>query len=517
MVGVSLLVVVALIGVAVLYWYFGTLFHRTTVHDLTGSSGQAENILLVGSTSRCALKVQHAEYGLCSQGINGVNSDIVMIVHLDPQTNQMSLLSIPRDTFIPNARVEGANKIDAALYEKPTQLVDAIQEDFGIPITHYVELNFETFASVVDALGGLKMYFPRPVFDAYSGLWIPHPGCYALNGYHALQVVRSRHLQIAPGGVTSGNSVTRTTWPQEAQSDIARIRRPHEFLRVLGHQLSAEGISNPSRDLSLATSVLPNLTVDQTFGESEMVSLASSYGTQNVSSVPQLTYPVVIDYQPYVYKGYGYGDVVFPIQRGGQQTLNAIFKVPNNTSTWNYQELPAPNAFKTSVVNGTGISGQAGTIAKGLQSFGFAISGVGDLTPVGPVAETVVWYGGPRPGSANWSPTSLNYAEQVLRHIQGPAVLGYNPAMLTDGAQVTVQTGTDLTLAPASTSTTPATTATTVHHTTTTAAGTTATTVPDVPGVATDNRFSAPTATAQPLQSWDPRSCNAAGTGPGTI
>ncbi len=43
-----------------------------------------ENILLVGSTDRCALKVQNAAYGLCSQGVNGVNSDVVMILHLDP-------------------------------------------------------------------------------------------------------------------------------------------------------------------------------------------------------------------------------------------------------------------------------------------------------------------------------------------------------------------------------------------------------------------------------------------------
>ena len=106
-----------------------------------------------------------------------MNSDVVMILHLDPNKKTASILSIPRDLFVPNARATGANKIDAALVEGPEQLVSAIEEDFGIPIHHYVELNFDSFQGVVNALGGIKMYFPEPVFDAYSGLNVPTAGC----------------------------------------------------------------------------------------------------------------------------------------------------------------------------------------------------------------------------------------------------------------------------------------------------------------------------------------------------
>ncbi len=103
-----------------------------------------------------------------------------MILHLNAAKGTVSILSIPRDLFVPERRVaDGANKIDAALVEGPSQLVSAIEEDFGIPIQHYVELNFDTFAGVVDALGGIKMYFPEPVFDAYSGLNVQTPGCIA--------------------------------------------------------------------------------------------------------------------------------------------------------------------------------------------------------------------------------------------------------------------------------------------------------------------------------------------------
>ena len=114
--------------------------------------------------------MQNPTYGLCSQGVNGVNSDVVMILHLNPANDSLSILSIPRDLFVPNARSDGANKIDAALYQGPDQLINAIEEDFGIPIQHFVELNFDSFINVVNALGGIKMYFPEPVFDAYSGL-----------------------------------------------------------------------------------------------------------------------------------------------------------------------------------------------------------------------------------------------------------------------------------------------------------------------------------------------------------
>src|SRR5208283_2702657 len=99
------------------------------------------------------------------------------ILHLNPSVPSVSILSIPRDLFVPNARADGANKIDAALVEGPSQLVAAIEEDFGIPIQHYVELNFDSFANVVNALGGISMYFPEPVYDAYSGLNIQSTGC----------------------------------------------------------------------------------------------------------------------------------------------------------------------------------------------------------------------------------------------------------------------------------------------------------------------------------------------------
>ncbi len=189
---------------------------------------------MIGSTSRCALKVQNPQFGLCSQGVTGVNSDVVMILHLNPANNSLSILSIPRDLFVPNARSDGANKIDAALYQGPDQLIAAIEEDFGIPIQHFVELNFDSFMNVVNALGGIHMYFPEPIFDSFSGLNIQTTGCIGLNGTSALEVVRARatcstsRRASRPPTPTTGLRRMRATWraSDEITSSCVSWRRP---------------------------------------------------------------------------------------------------------------------------------------------------------------------------------------------------------------------------------------------------------------------------------------------------
>ncbi len=494
------LVVVLVLGVVGDYYYLGSKIHHTHISTLQSANGP-ENILLVGSTDRCALKVQNKAYGLCQDGVNGINSDIVMIVHVNPATRQLALLSIPRDLFVPNARQNGANKIDAALYEGSSQLATAIEEDFAIPINHYVELNFDTFASVVNALGGVYMYFPVPIFDAESGLNIPHPGCRLLDGYHALQVVRARHLQIQP---TPTNHDFRT-WPQEAQSDIARIRRTHEFLRVLAAKVASRGLGNPFTDQSIISSVIGSLQVDQNFSENHMISLAREFASANIASVPQLTYPVIeVQNGSLLYQGYYYGDVEFPSQPSGRETLNTVFDVGTNENSFTYKSLPDANSFKVSIENGSNTTGQAATIASGLSKRGFKIQSIGTRTPNGVVNETVVYYGGsPPPLDANWTSPSLAAAQKVLSQLSGPAILGYDPSEVTPGAMVTVQTGDGLGVsAPTKT-----TTVSTKKHT----AATTSTTTTLSNGV-----FSAPTPTNQPLEPYDPRACNAAHNGPAT-
>ena len=509
--GTLLLVLVLIAGAAAGYgWYLNHEIHRIDLRNLTsapvkGADAGTENILMIGSTDRCALKVQNPAYGLCSQGVNGVNSDVVMILHLNPANNSLSILSIPRDLFVPNARSDGANKIDAALYQGADQLIDAIEEDFGIPIQHFVELNFDSFINVVNALGGIKMYFPEPVFDAYSGLNIQTTGCISLNGTQALQVVRARHLQYKGPGVTTTDP---NYWPQEAQSDIARIRRDHEFLRVLAAAVKAKGLSNPITDQQLVAGVAGQLTVDSGFSASDMISLVLGYHNVDVNSAPQLTMPVAVDqFGSYTYEGGSYGDIEFPVEPQDHTAVDQFLGLSSsNDDTYTGGALPSPSTVTVSVLNGSGAYNQATDTSQSLQALGFKIGTIGDSPPVGQEAETVVYY-------SSKSPAELAAAQAVANSMTGAVILAEDPAQVKPGSQVTVVTGTEFTVNAPPTTTTPTSTG---GAATGPAVPTTTTTTPASTGnTGNSGAFQAPTPSVEPLAPWDPRSCTASG-GEGT-
>jgi len=502
--GSIFLVLVLIAGAAAGYaWYLNDQIHRISLHNLSdspskGADAGTENILMIGSTSRCALKVQNPQFGLCSQGVTGVNSDVVMILHLNPANNSLSILSIPRDLFVPNARSDGANKVDAALYQGPDQLIAAIEEDFGIPIQHFVELNFDSFMNVVNALGGIHMYFPEPIFDSYSGLNIQTTGCIGLNGTSALEVVRARHLQYKPPGVTTTDPYY---WPPEAESDLARIRRDHEFLRVLASAVKAKGIDNPITDQALVSGVVGDLTVDSGFSLSNMVSLVLTYHGVDVNSAPQLTLPVQVDqFGSYTYKGGSYGNIEFPAEPQDRTAVDQFLGLNANADTYSGGALPSPSTVTVSVMNGSGSSNQASQTAASLKALGFNIGTVGDTTPVGREAETVVYY-------SSKTHANLAAAQAVANSMSGAVLMAMDPTQVQSGSQVTVVTGTQFSVNPPPATVTPSGTTGAGGGTTTTTAPTTTTSTSS----GSSGPFQPTTSTVEPLAPWDPRSCTAKG------
>ena len=509
LVGVLLL---AAVGASYLY-YLAHDLRRVTVNGLhsafhSGKEAGTENILMVGSTSRCALAVQNPAYGLCSQGVNGVNSDVIMILHADPAHHRVALLSIPRDLFIPNARSTGANKIDAGLYQGLSQLVAAIEEDFGIPIQHAVSLNFDQFANIVTALGGINMAFPVSVFDwaptgggvngnqpVSSGLNQKAAACVHLDGTQALEVVRARHLRYE---TSKSNPNDPYSWPQEVESDLARIRRDHEFLRVLAAAVAKHGLDNPLSDLDLINSVKADLGFDQTWPVSDMVNLVLDFHSLDINSVPQLTLPVQVVTDPdgsggsLSYEGGSYGDVEFPSETQDLSAIDEVLGIGANTDSLTGNPLPAPTSVSVSVLNGTGAENQAADTGSALTALGFHVAGVGDTAPVGDVSETYVYYGS-RSGQAEAA------AESVARSISGSVIMAFDPSKVADGAQVTVMTGTQFSVdAPAPS---PASGSTTSLSTTTTS-------VPPSSG-SSNGAIATPNASATNLEPWDPRACSA--------
>jgi LCP family protein required for cell wall assembly len=541
----SVLGLALLIGAAgaAFLWYENSRIHRVAVKHLStvrtsGAQKDVENILLIGSTTRCGLKQQSTAFGLCDQGVIGVNSDVVMILHLEPNHHSASILSIPRDTFVPNARPGGVNKIDAALGtpDGPGQLVAAITDDFGIPIEHYVELNFDTFQGVVDALGGLKMYFPMPVYDQESSLNIPTIGCTTLNGFQALAVVRARHLQYQP---PSDAGLSHYSWPYDPQSDLSRIRRDHEFLRVLASAVGKRGLGNFVTDLQLIDSLAGNLEVDDGFSASAIANLVLEFHGVDPNSVPQYTLPVVEDGQGYYYRGGGYGDVVFPVQPQDQRVVSEFLgTAPTKDATG--QALPAPGTFTVAVENGSDLYDQGSNTASALRQLGYNVTSITDTTVGASTSETTILYS---------NPDQLGDALQVQSSLSGLVVLGYDPGLnastttsTTNGnssgsgstattsntidvgsalsssvaPDIVVVTGSNFAVNPP-VSATPSTSVSGASTTTTTAvpSATGSTTTTTVPGpLANSPNLSAPSGATEPLEPWDPRSCTATG-GPG--
>ena len=123
---------------------------------------------------------------------------------------------------------------------------------------------------------------------------------------------------------------------------------------------------------------------------------------------------------------------------------------------------------------------------------GFRTVGLGDTTPVGDVSETVVYYG-------SRSPTTEAAAERVARSMTGAVIMAYDPSQVTDGAQVTVVTGSQFTVdapsAPPSSAST--------------AAPPTTPTTSDSATNSTNQAIESPSPANSNLQPWDPRACPA--------
>jgi LCP family protein required for cell wall assembly len=238
-----------------------------TVRVATQSSGglDPENILLIGNETRAGITnpTEIREFGSPEQ-LSGSLSDVIMILHLNPKTETASLLSIPRDLFVPmpsGSPVGPYEKIDAALNDGqngPDNLIQAITDDLGIPINHFIELTFDGMQGVVNSIGGINLDFPEKLYDQEASLNVTTTGCQHVNGAEALALVRSRHLQYDP----PGDNTPQADWPYDPESDLARIARDHTFLRVLASTAIAGGFTNPIKANDFIGAVINDIVID---------------------------------------------------------------------------------------------------------------------------------------------------------------------------------------------------------------------------------------------------------------
>lgn len=446
-----------------------------------GSDGlPAMNILLIGNNTRTGLSpAEAAQFGSATD-VGGARSDVTMILHLDPITDSASLLSIPRDLFVslPTNSIAGPyGKIDAALNgtvgdpaDGPDTLIQTIEDDLGIPINHFISINFDGFQQTINAIGGIQLNFSALLRDQESALNITGTGCQTLNGSQALAVVRARHLQYFDG----------TRWQNDPESDLSRIVRDHIFLKVFADTARVQ-LTDPLSANSLIGGLLNQVTVDPGLNVNTLLQLYKQYRHLNPDAVAETTLPITV-VDNYRYGAGTYGDVDMPVEPLDHQVIDAWAGGPLTTTP--------TSALRVQVDNISGIYGQASAIGDRLVGLGYQVTDGPTLSEPTSITETVIRY----------HPGATADGLDVLRALAGAVMMRADPTVpastvIVDvGSVVTVAAFSEVPDTPAaSIGAAPATTPTTA----TTPMGEAG--APSMTGVVTTPAVAAPTLAVSPL------------------
>lgn len=220
---------------------------------LVGTSGPFVNYLLVGSDSREGIDPNSPDYSGIgnTNDTGGQRSDTLMILHVDNERGSASIMSIPRDLWLEIPGF-GRDRINTAYQYGADVLVTTIQQSLGVPLNHYVEVDFNSFKSIVSALGGVDLCFEFPTRDLHVGLIVPQPGCYTLDPVQSLAYARSRYYETFQSG----------EWVIDGRADLGRIARQQAFMQSAINRAIEQTSSNPLRTSELVNAAVASLRVD---------------------------------------------------------------------------------------------------------------------------------------------------------------------------------------------------------------------------------------------------------------
>lgn len=223
------------------------------VTDLAPANPDFENFLLVGSDSREGIDPTQSDFNVIGSAgdVGGQRSDTIMVLRHDKKTSTLSITSFPRDLWVRVGNGEKSNRINATYNLGAAMLVRTVTANFGIPIHHYLEVNFQGFKDLVDAVGGVTLCAPYQARDTHIGLWV-RKGCNRLTGIGALRYARSRHYQQRIKG----------KWVLEGTGDIGRSARQREFITLMLKQAAKYAAANPFKAGDVIHAVTSTVTVD---------------------------------------------------------------------------------------------------------------------------------------------------------------------------------------------------------------------------------------------------------------
>lgn len=330
--------------------------------QLTGSLTEIEsneagdrvlNILLVGYDSSAGLDPNDP---INIGRDNEQNSDVIIIAHLDERDGSAALLSIPRDLYVPISGTNRSHRINTSFATGgPAMLIDTIEDNFGIPIHSYVQVDFAGFQGIVEAVGSVEVFFPAPARDwnanfnrTQTGFEQLEMGCVALGPEQALAYVRSRYYQTMNADLQ---------WVTDPSSDFGRIKRQQDFLKRLLDQAIAKGARNPFVLNDLINSALDSVTVDQDINPQFLLDLALTYNSFEPSELA--TYSMPADYGTV-----GQMSVLFTRDAQAQPILELFRGAPSDD----------PATVLLSIVHSAQRSADADTLQELLSSQGYSVS-----------------------------------------------------------------------------------------------------------------------------------------------
>jgi LCP family protein required for cell wall assembly len=381
----AFIVVLALSGTAVAAWLvlsLGKIDRYDEVSTDSAGSQEPRNYLVVGSDSRA--KAKDGEYG----NVTGQRSDTIMVVRLDPKSNHADMLSIPRDLIVPIAGTGKKARINTAYSLGREVLVDTLRDNFNIEINHYVEVDFQGFKKLVDAIGGVSIWVDDAIRDKASGLYVTEHGCVTLDGKQALAFARSRHLQyMTPDGWSR----------QDPYADLGRIQRQQVFVRRALTKALDEAKSDPFTFKDLVNIGVNAVGVD---ADTDPLGLAREFKDFDPDDLTTYSLPV---------KDSGnHATVVLDKPKAAP-----VLKIFGGTDEGDGADAAdaadvAPSSITVSVRNGTSAAGRAAEVANDFAAAGFGTGMPGNIAAH---AKTTVYH---RAGE-------VALGNEVARYIAGGA------------------------------------------------------------------------------------------------
>lgn len=179
------------------------------------------------------------------------NGDSLMLITFNPKTLSSTILSIPRDTYVPIACManQRKNKITHAAWQGETCMINTIQNFTGIHIDYYVKINFKGVVKLVDALGGIEVDVPLGFCEQdsdrnFGNLQCVKAGHQVLNGEQALAWARHRKSAGFDDFVRGQNQQLVVKGILNQMKNVKSLDTVYELMDTLGNNMQTNMTTN---------------------------------------------------------------------------------------------------------------------------------------------------------------------------------------------------------------------------------------------------------------------------------